>query len=66
MATDQVQSESSGVLEAIPAKRARQENSDNEKESDESSQGGSPVHHPVNGATRDGKTVITGQDAEKK
>lgn len=33
--------------------------------SDDSSQGGSPVHHPVNGATRDVKTVITGQDAEK-
>ncbi|XP_078362362.1 uncharacterized protein LOC144646591 isoform X6 [Oculina patagonica] len=67
MATDQVQSESSGVLEGIPpAKRARQDNSDNEKDSsDESSQDGSPAQQPVNGSSRDGKSVVTNQDTEK-
>lgn len=66
MATDQVQSEPSASLEAIPAKRARQESCDNEKESsDESSHGGSPAQQPVNGSSRDGKTVNANQNADK-
>lgn len=72
MATEPVQSETNSALEAVPAKRARQENSDNEKESsDESSQGGSPAQQPVNGTSRESKSasgiasVITCQESEK-
>lgn len=72
MATDPVQSEANSVLEAAPAKRPRQDNSDNEKESsDESSQGGSPSQQPVNHTQRENKSssgmtsVITCQESDK-
>lgn len=72
MATDPVQAETSNVLEAVPAKRSRQDNSDNEKESsDESSQSGSPPQQHINSTQRENKSssgmtsVITCQESEK-